>query len=428
MQKNNLDKVNLKRIQKLQNKNVSKTVHKYRVGNYVLLKGLTKTISGSKSNVSLKFKDIYKVTEILNTGFGLKLQNLRTGSVQSCSHEKIKLLSLEDLVAANITSKNFYNMPDLLSRRGYFKSGKSRLRLSLLEDESDCLEEELNNDCDEPVLGMAQATGIGANTESGLINTNITQPTNIQGQEPVLPVNDEQTAIDQEDALLELYSAADESLSEEMANSQGNTQGAANMDQSHSEVLEEVENKSDIDPETVNLGEIRGNTKYNLRVRPQRNKKYYKLELGPNYENNLRGGPNFEPNCPAVRREPDFEPNYPAKGILKKSPSTKKLTTSQKISVIETFPKSLKKSLREGFLLQRELKMPIANLMLAEFLYRNNFNSDKNILHHQSVSDSIKIYGRKHSKTQSKKVTFGPNCGATLRWIGTPRCLDKFNY
>ena len=46
LQKNNLDMLNLKRIQKLQNKGVSKTIYKYRLGNYVLLKGLTKIISG----------------------------------------------------------------------------------------------------------------------------------------------------------------------------------------------------------------------------------------------------------------------------------------------------------------------------------------------------------------------------------------------
>ena len=29
------------------------------------------------------------------------------------------------------------------------------------------------------------------------------------------------------------------------------------------------------------------------------------------------------------------------------------------------------------------------------------------------MSDSIQIYGRKHSKNQRKKVTFGPNCEDT---------------
>ena len=77
-------------------------------------------------------QDLYKITDILKNGFALKLQNLRTGSVQSVTHEKVRLLNLQDLVAANITEKNFYNTPQLLSKRGYFQRGKSKLRLSLL--------------------------------------------------------------------------------------------------------------------------------------------------------------------------------------------------------------------------------------------------------------------------------------------------------
>ena len=70
MQQNTLDRVNLKRIKNLMNKGVSKKVHQYKVGNFVLLTGLTKTVSGSKSNVSPKSQDIYKVTETMNNGFG----------------------------------------------------------------------------------------------------------------------------------------------------------------------------------------------------------------------------------------------------------------------------------------------------------------------------------------------------------------------
>ena len=113
------------------NKGISKKVHQYKIGNFVLLTRLTKTTSGSNSNVSPKSQDLYKITKILKDGFGLKLQNLRTGSVQSVTHEKVKLLSLQDLVAANITEKNFYNTPQLLSIRGYFKRGKSKLRLGI---------------------------------------------------------------------------------------------------------------------------------------------------------------------------------------------------------------------------------------------------------------------------------------------------------
>ena len=55
--------------------------------------------------MSPRSQDLYKITEILKDGFGLKLKNLRTGSEQSVTHEKVRLLSLQDLVATNITEK-----------------------------------------------------------------------------------------------------------------------------------------------------------------------------------------------------------------------------------------------------------------------------------------------------------------------------------
>ena len=62
--------------------------------------------------------------------------------------------------------------------------------------------------------------------------------------------------------------------------------------------------------------------------------------------------------------------------------------------------------MRNGFLLQKELALPVVNITLAEFLYRGKFSSDKNILHHQTVNDSIKIYNRQQWRKQGKKVTF----------------------
>ena len=108
LQQNSLDYVNLKRIKNLTNKKVSKHIIKYEVGNYVLLAGITKTTQGSKSNVSPRSQDIFKVTAILKDGFGLKLKNLRTNSIQTVTHEKIRLLNLTDLVAQNITESNFF--------------------------------------------------------------------------------------------------------------------------------------------------------------------------------------------------------------------------------------------------------------------------------------------------------------------------------
>ena len=52
LQKNSLDRVNLKRIENLMNKKVSKKITQYKIGNFVLLAGLPKTTKGSKSNVT----------------------------------------------------------------------------------------------------------------------------------------------------------------------------------------------------------------------------------------------------------------------------------------------------------------------------------------------------------------------------------------
>ena len=94
----------------------------------------------------------------MNNGFGIKILNLRTGSLQSCSHEKIRLLTLGDLVAANISTRSFWNMPDLLPRRGYFRTGKSKVRLNLLEDNSDCTDGLLESNC-EQVLKLQKLAG-----------------------------------------------------------------------------------------------------------------------------------------------------------------------------------------------------------------------------------------------------------------------------
>ena len=128
-----------------------------------------------KTSILSNLHYVGKITKILKDGFGLKLQNLCTGSVQSCTHEKVKLLSLQDLVAANITEENFYNIPQLLSKRGYFKRGKSKLRLNLLPDQNDYLERGLEDDWEEPRLQLAQPEN-PAISEAGLINE-ITKPT-----------------------------------------------------------------------------------------------------------------------------------------------------------------------------------------------------------------------------------------------------------
>ena len=162
--------------------------------------------------MSPKSQNLYKITEILKDGFGLKLQNLRTASVQSVTHEKVKLLSLQELVAANITEKNFYNTPQLLSKRGYFQRGKSKLRLNLLPDQNDYLEKGLEDDWEEPRLRLAQPENPA--------NSEISKPPN---QAAISP---EQAAINEEDDLLRQYSQEDEYLSDGL-----DTQDGENEDQ-----------------------------------------------------------------------------------------------------------------------------------------------------------------------------------------------------
>ena len=131
-------------------------------------------------------------------------------------------------------------MPDLLSRRGYFKTGKSKVRLNLLEDISDCTDGDLTTDCEQPIIGSAQATENGGNTECGSVSMDITKPLELQDQEQVLTFQ-EQNEVDEENELMALYSAEDQDLSEEMNNSQGSLgQGDVNTDQGQSEILPEV--------------------------------------------------------------------------------------------------------------------------------------------------------------------------------------------
>ena len=219
---------------------MSKKVFNFRVGNYVLLRGKTKTEGGSKSNVSPKFCDVYKVTQLMNNGFGLRILNLRTGSLQSCSHEKIRLLNLGDLVAANISSRSFWNMPDLLSRRGYFRTGKSKVRLNLLEDTGSCTDEGLETDWEQPIVEGVQPTETGGNTEAASVSMNNLQPLVSQEQEPVLTVQ-EQDEINQENDLMELYGAADQDISGVTDNSQENLeQEPENTGQNQSEIIPQV--------------------------------------------------------------------------------------------------------------------------------------------------------------------------------------------
>ena len=158
---------------KLNNKGISKQIFNFKVGNYVLLKGDLPTEKGSRSNITPKFRDVYKVTQLLSAGFGVRILNLRTGSLQSCSHEKIHLLSLDDLISTNINSKAFWNISELLEKRGYFRRGKSKVRLNLLDDfDQELIIGETRDDCQEKNDEVIQSQEMGAKPGAA-INDNI---------------------------------------------------------------------------------------------------------------------------------------------------------------------------------------------------------------------------------------------------------------
>ena len=129
----------------------------------MLLKADLATEGGLKSNISPKFRDVYKITELHSEGFGIHIKNLRTGSLQSCSHEKAHLLSLGDLVSSDIVTKSFWNINELVDSRAYFKRGKSKNRLTLLEDSTELLtvgDEEI--DCQSNNQSTGRSADFGA--------------------------------------------------------------------------------------------------------------------------------------------------------------------------------------------------------------------------------------------------------------------------
>ena len=64
-------------------------------------------------------------------------------------------MNLQDLVAQNITESNFFNTPQLLEKRGYFQRGKSKTRLSLL-NQTDYDEEESITNWHKPIVELPQ--------------------------------------------------------------------------------------------------------------------------------------------------------------------------------------------------------------------------------------------------------------------------------
>ena len=164
------------------------------------------------------------------------------------------------------------------------------------------------------------------------------------------------------------------------------------------------------DPELINLGQERTTTRYGLRQKPMRNRKYFNTEIIiPDDPINLPGGDSHEINTLKAIHSPNLSPILIPKGILKIKPKKQNLNHSQEISLFENFSKPAKNAIREAFLLQKQLKSTTPNQKLADFIILGQFRSDKNTLFYQHTQDSIEIYGRRKTQNSQKKSNFHKN-------------------
>ena len=247
-----------------------------------------------------------------------------------------------------MTEKNIYNTPQLLENREYFQRGKSKLRLSLLQDQTDCVEERSVTDWHQPELRLAQ-------TENPA-NSVITKP------QPQAAIPQEEAAIDIEDDLSTQYSQESEYLNEEQDNQDG-----GNQDQPEFEILPDVEEKypTDMagrsildDPDLIDLGRERTTTKYGLRQKPLRNRKYFDTEIIiPDDSIKPPGGNSYEINTIRAIPKPNLNPILP-KGILKIKTNKGSLNHSLEISFFENFSKPAKKAIREALYCKNSSKLP----------------------------------------------------------------------
>ena len=68
-----------------------------------------------------------------------------------------------------------------------------------------------------------------------------------------------------------------------------------------------------------------------------------------------------------------------------------KCSKLQEINSFDALPLDHIRALRVGYLLQKEMKITPKNVLLAEFVFKNNFVGGKNALHYQSLGGSYSI-------------------------------------
>ena len=136
------------------------------------------------------------------------------------------------------------------------------------------------------------------------------------------------------------------------------------------------------DFENQDLGALRTKTRYGLREKPTRNKRYFHTVLLEGMGDQVK---NLQDSTLVTNKQKH------ARGILKVFISNK-CTKLQELNNLDNLELSQIRAIRSGFLLQREDKIEPKNERLAEYLFRNQFLRSKNALHNQDMENSFKAY------------------------------------
>ena len=143
------------------------------------------------------------------------------------------------------------------------------------------------------------------------------------------------------------------------------------------------------DSEPLDLGAIRSKTRYSLRQKPVRNKRYFWTTLEGNYD-----------NITNLRELPVVQSKRTGNGIIDEKKHARKIlkvyippkcSRLHELNSLDALPLDQIRAIRVGYLLQKEMNITPKNVLLAEFVFKNNFVGGKNALHYQSLGDSYSI-------------------------------------
>ena len=134
--------LNKKRIESLNNQNISNIINEFKIGQFVVIREDKPTVEGSKQFNPPLHKEIYKITGITKDGFSLTLQCTRTGAKRTVTHNKARGLNIEDYVTFDMQPENMFSTiyPNLHSR-GLFKHGTTKQDLQFYPPANDLVRE-----------------------------------------------------------------------------------------------------------------------------------------------------------------------------------------------------------------------------------------------------------------------------------------------